>query len=262
MPSSPSLDALISEVQSLRARVATLERRRRRWSVGVVAVLVAVGLSSRVSLASGSSCGEVLPGLLTPFCPDEPALSAVVNQNYRELIRLVETKVGSISVASGVAPGAAGSAAITTSSVTATGAITSNTLNAGTVTASLFSATAASIQSLNVVSESGFMLSCGTGSYLTGLNGNPFCCRMNVSNGDTTCNLATNGNGSAWSTTVFGYPGLSGPTIGRYALACNGGEPGANFPFCCRINVNTGSVTCGQGNSYSLGSSGQANVPF
>lgn len=258
----PSLEAVLSEVELLRARVALLERRRRLWSLGVVGVLVAVGLTSRVSFASGAACNEVLPGLLTPFCPDEPAISSVVNQNYRELIKLVETKVGSISIDAGVAPGAAGTGSISAASVTTSGAVNAGSVSAGSMTTPSLSATSATIQTLNAVSENGFVLSCGHASYLGGVQGNPFCCRMNVSNGDTSCNLATNANGSAWSTSGSAYPGLGATTTARYTLACNAGEPGANFPFCCRMNVNTGSVSCGQGNSYSLGSSGQTTVPF
>lgn len=256
MPPSTSVEALVSELESLRARVGQLERRRRLWSVAVVGALVAVGLTSRVSLASGSACNEVLPGLLTPFCPDEPAMASVVNQNYRELIKLVETKVGSISIDAGVAPGAAGTGSISAASVT------SGTITAGAMTATTFNATSASIQSLSAVSESGFMLSCGHAAYLGGVQGNPFCCRMNVSNGETLCNLSTNASGTAWSTTSFGYPGLGATTTARYGLMCNAGAPGANFPFCCRINVNTGATTCAQGNAYTLGSTGQTNVTF
>lgn len=258
----PSIEVLLSEVESLRARVAVLERRRRLWSLAVVGVLVAVGLTSRVSFASGAACNEVLPGLLTPFCPDEPAMASVVNQNYRELIKLVETKVGSISIDAGVAPGAAGTGSISTTSVNTSGAVTAGSLSAGSITTSSFSTASANIQSLNAVSESGYMLSCGHGSYLGSVQGNPFCCRMNVSNGDTVCNISTNANGSAWSTTSIAYPGLGATTTARYALACNAGEPGANFPFCCRMNVNSGVATCGQGTNYALGSAGQANVPF
>lgn len=257
----PSLEVLLSEVDSLRARVALLERRRRLWSLGIVGVLVAVGLTSHVSLASGAACNEVLPGLLTPFCPDEPAMASVVNQNYRELIKLVETKVGSISIDAGVAPGAAGTGAISSASLT-TGGITAGALSATSVTTPTLNATTATIQTLNAASETGFVLSCGHGAYLGSVQGNPFCCRMNVSNGDTTCNVATSANGGTWSTSAFAYPGLGATTTGRYALACNAGEPGANFPFCCRLNVNTGAATCGQGNSYSLGSNGLSNVPF
>ncbi len=259
----PSVEGLLSEVESLRARVVVLERRRRFWSVAIVGVLVTVGLTSRVSFASGSACSEVLPGLLTPFCADEPAMASVVNQNYRELIKLVETKVGSISIGSGVAPGAAGTGSISAASLTTTGAVSGGSLTTtGAVSAGTVLANSATIQSLNAVSESGYMLSCGHGSYLGSVQGNPFCCRMNVSNGDTTCNVSTNANGSAWSTTSFAYPGLGATTTARYTLACNAGEPGANFPFCCRMNVNTGAATCGQGNNYALGSAGQANVPF
>ncbi|MBM4779726.1 MAG: hypothetical protein GQE15_18635 [Archangiaceae bacterium] len=258
----PSIEVVLSEVESLRARVALLERRRRHWSLLVVAVLVGVGLFSRVSFASGSACSEVLPGLLTPFCADEPAMASAVTQNYRELIKLVELKVGTISVASGVAPGAAGTASIATAGLNTSGNVTAGSMNTGSLSATSLSATSANIQTLTAVSENGYVLSCGHASYLGSVQGNPFCCRMNVSNGDTVCNVATNANGSAWSTTSFAYPGLAATTTARYTLACNAGEPGANFPFCCRMNVNTGAATCGQGNSYSLGSSGQANVPF
>lgn len=251
----------MSELQTLRARVARLERRRR-WSWGVLGALALVGLTSRVSLASGSSCSETLPGLLTPFCPDEPAQALVVNHNYRELLRLIETKVGAISVASGVTPGAAGSSAISTASLTTTGAVSAGSVSAGSATVGSLNSTSATLGSLTVTNQSGFALSCGHASYLNGLFGNPFCCRINTSSGETTCNLATGGSGASWAATAFGYPGLGATTAGRYALACAGGAPGANFPFCCRINANTGATTCGQGTSYSLGANGPVNVPF
>ncbi len=262
----PPVESLVSEVQELRARVASMERRRR-WSFGMLGVLVLAVLSSRVSLASGSACSETLPGLLTPFCPDEPAQALVVNQNYRELIRLVETKVGTVSIASGATPGAAGTGSISTASLTTPGALSAGSLSVGpvsatSVSATSVSATSANLQSLTAASETGFVLSCGEASYLNGLQGNPFCCRMNVANGDTTCNVSTGPNGGTWSASAFGYPGLGAATQGRYSLSCVAGAPGANFPFCCRLNANSGIVQCGQGNTYSLGSAGLANVPF
>lgn len=262
MAADASVEVLVSEVKELRARVALLERRRRRWSVGVLSALVLVGLSSRVSFASGSACGETLPGLLTPFCPDEPAQSAVVNQNFRELIRLVETKVGALGVPSGTTPGAAGSGSISTTTLTTTGALSAGSLSTGAVSATSLNSTSATIGTLNATSQPGFELSCGEAAYLGSTQGNPFCCRINVSTGDTTCNLATNAPGTTWSPSVINYPGLSATTTGRYSLSCVAGAPGANFPFCCRINVNNGAVTCGQGNNYSLGSAGQSIVPF
>ncbi|MBE2248100.1 MAG: hypothetical protein IAE78_01045 [Myxococcus sp.] len=95
--------------------------------------------------------------------------------------------------------------------------------------------TSATLGSLTVTNQSGFALSCGHSSYLNGLFGNPFCCRINTSSGETTCNLATGGSGASWAATAFGYPGL---------------------------NANTGATTCGQGTSYSLGANGPVNVPF
>lgn len=249
MPPPPPVELLASEVHALRERVAQLERRRRRWPLGIVAALAVVGLGSRVSFAYGSACGETLPGLLTPFCPDEPANAMAVNQNYRELIRLVETKVGTVSIDAGVTPGAAGTGSISTSALTAASA---------TITG--LSAATANIQSLNPTSETGFVLSCGEASFLGSLQGNPFCCRLNVASGETLCTVSTNAGGTAWPATTFGYPGLGATTTGRYSLSCVAGAPGANFPFCCRLNVNTGATTCGQGNTYSLGSAGQATV--
>lgn len=262
MDSLPPVESLVSEVRELRARVAVMERRRRHWSFGVLGVLVLVVLSSRVSLASGSACSETLPGLLTPFCPDEPAQALVVNQNYRELIRLVESKVGALGVPSGTTPGAAGSGSISTTTLTTTGALSAGSLTTGSVSATSLNSTTATISTLNVTSQPGFELSCGEASFLGATQGNPFCCRINVSTGDTTCNLSTGPTGAAWSASVINYPGLSATTTGRYSLSCVAGAPGANYPFCCRINVNNGTVTCGQGNNYSLGSAGQVNVPF
>lgn len=71
--------------------------RKQRWPAVLLGCLVVAGLASRVSFASGSSCGETLPGTLQPFCPDEPARSADINQNYRALISLFEAKLGLLS---------------------------------------------------------------------------------------------------------------------------------------------------------------------
>lgn len=71
--------------------------RKQRWPAVLLGCFVVAGLASRVSFASGSSCGETLPGTLQPFCPDEPARSADVNQNYRALISLFEAKLGLLS---------------------------------------------------------------------------------------------------------------------------------------------------------------------
>lgn len=71
--------------------------RKQRWPAVLFGCLVVAGLASRVSFASGSSCGETLPGTLQPFCPDEPARSADINQNYRALISLFEAKLGLLS---------------------------------------------------------------------------------------------------------------------------------------------------------------------
>ena len=71
--------------------------RKQRWPAVLLGCLVVAGLASRVSFASGSSCGETLPGTLQPFCPDEPARALDLNQNFRALISLFEAKFGLLS---------------------------------------------------------------------------------------------------------------------------------------------------------------------
>lgn len=91
--------------------------RRKRWPAVVIGCLVVAGLASRVSFASGSSCGETLPGTLQPFCPDEPARALDLNQNFRALITLIEGKVGSLSSPDVTVPGGVGSSRATFAAV-------------------------------------------------------------------------------------------------------------------------------------------------
>ena len=91
--------------------------RRKRWPAVLVGCLMVAGLASRVSLASGSSCGETLPGTLQPFCPDEPARALDLNQNFRALIALIEGKVGSLSSPDVTVPGGVGASRATFTAV-------------------------------------------------------------------------------------------------------------------------------------------------
>lgn len=79
---------------------------KRRWPAVLIGCLVVAGLASRVSFASGSTCGETLPGTLQPFCPDDPARASEVNQNYRALIAYIEARFGSFSSPDVTLPGA------------------------------------------------------------------------------------------------------------------------------------------------------------
>lgn len=92
--------------------------RKQRWPAVLIGCLVVVGLASRVSFASGSSCGETLPGTLQPFCPDEPARALDLNQNFRALISLIEGKVGSLSSPDVTVPGGVGASRATFTAVT------------------------------------------------------------------------------------------------------------------------------------------------
>lgn len=79
---------------------------KKRWPTVVIGCLVVAGLASRVSFASGSACGETLPGTLQPFCPDDPARASEMNQNYRALISYIEARFGSFSSPDVTLPGA------------------------------------------------------------------------------------------------------------------------------------------------------------
>ncbi len=92
--------------------------RKQRWPAVLLGCLVVAGLASRVSFASGSSCGETLPGTLQPFCPDEPARALDLNQNFRALISLIEGKVGSLSSPDVTVPGGVGASRATFTAVT------------------------------------------------------------------------------------------------------------------------------------------------
>jgi hypothetical protein len=109
----------------------------------------------------------------------------------------------------------------------------------------------------------GYELSCGESSFLTTFQGYAFCCQINVRNGETRCNLATNTPATTWSATSFIYPNMTATTLGHYHLSCVAGTPSANFPFCCRMDANTGATQCGQGANYGLGATPTlATVPF
>ncbi|MBX7100172.1 MAG: hypothetical protein K1X89_20825 [Myxococcaceae bacterium] len=244
-PSTPpdaAVAQLRTEVEALRAELEALRSRRLASRRKGALALVAVGALAAAGLAHASTLTD---GLYV-FVANEPAVASEINTNFSTLRQYLRNKVGNDLLSQNVAvPGTLSAGATTVSSFTTGGSVSAGSLNV-TGTTSL----------------AGYQLSCGESSYTTTLAGYAFCCQLNERTGETKCNVATNGNGATWSSTSFGYPNLGATTPGRYHLSCVAGAPGANFPFCCRMDANTGATVCGQGNSYNLGSSGNSSVPF
>jgi hypothetical protein len=266
---TPSVQDLVAQVNALQQRLALLERRRTvraRWLVASALVIASVAW-----------------GQLTVFAQDTPAIASQVNGNFNQLkskVGPVTTQQVTLTGDTQLVAGSSGRAALASANVAFGVPIievqhTNQTQGVGLGWASVFATGSSADVSLTLSpkgngrvivnelvanTESAFELSCGEASYLSSLQGTPFCCRINVRDGAVTCTLASNANGGAWGGGTFVYPGMTATTAGRYHLSCVAGAPGANFPFCCRINANTGSTVCGQGNSYGLGSSGNATV--
>lgn len=268
----PSVEQLAEELRELRGQVKQLRAaKRRRW---VLAVLV---------LGASAAWAQ-----LVTFQANKPAVAADVNGNFSMLKAWLEQKVGAagdpnvriqtgstsnVSAASGIALFASantggsilevrhdnlsqgiGLGFNTISAVGSNANVDLNVTSKGTgkVVITNFSA----------ATEVGYEFSCGEASFLNSILGNPFCCRMNTKTGAVQCVNATNANGTTWGT-VFDYPGLAAAPVGRYHLSCQGGTPGASYPFCCRMDANSGQVTCVPGTSYNFSTTGTpVFVPF
>lgn len=95
------------------------QRPQRRWGIGALVALAAVGFGSFATRAFAGTCASTLPAPLVTLCPNEPALASEMNGNFAQIVTWVQQKVGTV-----------GTAAITASSLTTTG-----TVSAGGVTA-------------------------------------------------------------------------------------------------------------------------------
>jgi hypothetical protein len=98
------LTQLRTELDSLRARTADLERarqetlRRKRTAMrfGLVAVGLAALLGSGAAVAANGNCPNNLPFC---FVADQPALASQVNHNFSQLKEWLEQKVGAVGTA-------------------------------------------------------------------------------------------------------------------------------------------------------------------
>lgn len=239
---------LATELRQVRAELDALKGRRRAGRRTLAAGLVALSALAAAGLAHASTLTD---GLYV-FVANEPAVATEINANFSTLRQYLRNKVGQDLTSQNVAvPGTLSAGATTVGSLSTGGSV-----SAGSLTVS-----GATVLSGTTV-YNGYELSCGESSFSSSLNGFAFCCQLNVRNGETKCNLATTGGATSWSGSSFVYPNLGATTLGRYHLSCVAGAPGANYPFCCRMDALTGSTVCGQGNSYTLGSAGNSSVPF
>lgn len=83
-------------------------------------------------------------------------------------------------------------------------------------------------------------LSCVSG--VSGLN-YAFCCKMNVSDGASTCKFATKTVGNAFSNPIAQFSAsFYAPSV--FKITCAEGSNNFNFPYCCRTNTLTGTTEC------------------
>lgn len=126
MSTAPEIDPLLTDLQR---RVTTLEAEltrarvgaaRRRRALVATALIAAFSAAGTVAAASGA-CPNSMP---VCFLPDTPARAAEVNQNFMQLKEWLEAKVGAVAV------GTPGTVSVSTSSLSATGAVTGASLSA------------------------------------------------------------------------------------------------------------------------------------
>lgn len=274
---TPSLESLVAEVKELRSRLQEVESRRPRRQQWLVLGLAVAGIAG------------VAWGQLTTFNADTPALASEVNGNFGLLKAWIEAKVGPVTtpvngpqVATIRSPSGAPKALNVIGDANYGEAIvdvrhSNQTQGVGIGWAAVFATGTASDVNLNLAAkgagrvvasefqaatEYGIQLSCGEASYSGGLQMHPFCCRIDIRTGATNCLIASNPGGTTWPSPSFGYPNFGATTPGRWSLSCVAGAPGASFPFCCRMDMNSGVTQCGQGNSYALGSAGNSGLSW
>lgn len=224
----------------------------------LIAVVACLGIGT--AWAADGTCPNGLP-----FCfeADQPARASDVNHNFAQLKEWLEAKVGPrggnvvVASPSTFSGGATFSSGVTISSgatVSGTSSFSGSTTFSAPVTfgSPVTFNGAATFSSLNVtgaVTSAGFDTSC-----VPGVNGGvfPFCCRVDIRSGATSCRIATNWQISAVAPVIAGPFGASTP--GSYRLSCMSGVAGFSFPSCCRTDVISGAVLCASSNNWQLSS--------
>ncbi len=249
-------DVLHAELALLRARLEAVERKEAARSRRAKAL----GLGALLCVATAGYAASPVCANGIPFCfqQDEPAIAAELNTNFAQLKAWLEAKVG------GTGTVAAPSRDITTTGVVragayfpvyqAWGATTPGGGGAGIVNDQgaynalmLVGNNAAGgprvvqvhdeLQVAGRVLSNGYDVSCagGESGYHFG-----FCCRMNVRNGATECKNGTTTTFASWNQTTTPF---AAGTAGPYSLDCAGHRSSANWPICCRTDVN-GATSC------------------
>ena len=287
---SKSVEALVAEVKALRERVQQLEARRKvraRWVVAGVLLVAGAASAQLVTFQADSPAVasdvnanftllrqwlEAKVGTVT--VPAGAPGSQPITANNAQLT--ATTLLGDTRVSAGT-----GNRAMLVTATTPYGSPIvdirheNQTQGVGIGWSAVFATGSAAdvplnlfgkgtgkvvVADLQAVLETGFQTSCIPSATLSGsLQGFPFCCRINTRDGAVSCSQG-NAGGTAWAAPQP-YAALGATAPGRYALNCVAGSPGANFPYCCRTNVNSGSVTCGQGSTYAMGTNGTSS-PF
>lgn len=239
------VSALIARLDQLEAEVRRLRKRRAVATLFAVACLGVVG----TALAANGNCPNGLPFC---FSANSPALASEVNHNFSQVKEWLEAKVGAVgapvtvSGATTVSTTSLSTTSLTTSSISVTGTASTAAVSTGTLSATGAS-TFADVTLNGAVTDTGFQTTCAETEpgWLF-----PYCCRINVRTGATSCRISTNSTFSAVGGNPVGPFGATTP--GRYSLSCMRGVNNANFPGCCRTNQNTGTVECAFSNNWQL----------
>lgn len=259
---TPDLNA---RLERLEEELAVTRRRaalQRRIAFGAVAVAAFVLTLGKALAAPSGMCPN---GMQYCFAADTPAKAFDVNYDLSQLKDWLETKVGSVS-----------SSAVSASSVTVSGAATVNgglsvsngenlsgnlSVNGATTSSGLITANGGVNVNGNLSVSgafifSGYQVACayGQSGYMF-----PFCCRINIRNGQTSCRIANNWGGTSFATGPADPFGTS--TDGHYSLACYQGTSGLNFPTCCRSDAN-GQVLCNNATNWQLTAWAGTTVAF
>lgn len=242
---TPDLEALEQKVAKLQLHVDATRRLHRR--LGIAAVL-ATTLGVGSALAANGNCPNGLPFC---FTADEPARASDVNHDFSQLKEWLEAKAGPIT----------GNGITTTSAASFTGGLTAVgvTLSGATSLNSGASVTGGRLIVNGGLTSTGYQASCAEGDGSVNAMGSPYCCRINVRTGATSCKLATTGGLAAW---VNGIDPFTASTEGFYSLSCYRGIGGLNFPGCCRTDLNSGTVECRVALNWQLTSWANGANPF
>ncbi len=226
-------------------------------NAAIAAVLVCLLLVGR-ALAADGNCPNGLPFC---FAADTPVLASQVNHDFAQLKEWIEAKVGTVGTGVNITGPATVTGALTAGSVSTGGTVSAASLTTsgaatigGSASVGGGLSVTGNVTATGNVYGSGSQISCAKGS---NGNGFQFCCRMNQRTGATDCRQFT--AGGAWTGVASPFGAAA---QGLYSLSCASGEPGLTFPFCCRMDMVSGSAACVVSSNWALASWSSWPNPF